>query len=138
MCGVKRQRANEDTHVVVMDSEERAEVCKVCTFINHTSMMDCEMCGASLKSEQHVNRIMPGEIRLSFRRSGHSSFLSQLKTAINVKQWEMNERETSNTLTPLRGVGISKLSFFIKIDILKSLYIRCYSGSYREINNRSK
>ncbi|KAG1051369.1 hypothetical protein G6F43_006420 [Rhizopus delemar] len=106
LCGVKRQNVNEEANEVVMDNEERAEVCKVCTFINHTSMMDCEMCGASLKSEQHVNRIMPGEIRLSFRRSGHSSFLSQLKTAINVKQWEISERETSNTLTPLRGVGI--------------------------------
>ncbi|CAO3666329.1 unnamed protein product [Rhizopus stolonifer] len=85
------------------------DACRVCTFINHTSMIQCEMCGADLRTVQEAT-IAPAEIRVSFRKSGHSGFLSKLKAALATRQWEaVVEPDTTSALATPRGVGISAI-----------------------------
>lgn len=102
-----------------------SSTCTVCTFQNHPSMMQCEMCGADLPKEiiptvtssssstSTSNRTNSNatQVRLSFRQSGHSSFLSKLKGALAAKKWEevVSPLPASQPSTPVtRGVGISK------------------------------
>ncbi|KAG1471858.1 hypothetical protein G6F56_001882 [Rhizopus delemar] len=106
LCGVKRQNTTEQE---IQETEITMGACRVCTFINHTSMVQCEMCGAALGTVQEAT-IAPAEIRISFRKSGHSGFLSKLKTALVTRQWEdVVEPDTANTLVAPRGVGISAI-----------------------------
>lgn len=98
MCGVKNALASEPSPALqtVTDSS----TCAVCTFVNHPSMIQCEICGAdlpreivptattsssSIVSNSDVNH---AQIRLSFRKGGQPTFLTKLKAAVAEKQWE--------------------------------------------------
>lgn len=73
-------------------------------------MTQCEMCGADLKREEEIVN-GTAEIKLSFRRGGHTSFLSNLKAALNDKRWDKVE-ESSLPVGTSRGAGISMYSSY--------------------------
>lgn len=106
LCGVRKQAdisppsANTPNTNAVTDSS----ACSICTFINHPSLNQCEMCGADLPKEiiptattssssssSAQNNSLPStskQVRLSFRKGGQPGFLSSLKGALKTKQWE--------------------------------------------------
>ncbi|KAI8375039.1 EAP30/Vps36 family-domain-containing protein, partial [Choanephora cucurbitarum] len=105
LCGV-RNKQEENTVLPDTNVTTDTSTCSVCTFQNHPSMVQCEMCGAELPkiatpatTSQQLT-VESGQIRLSFRQGGHTSFLSKLKTALNTKQWEKKQ----TLVTPVRGV----------------------------------
>ncbi|KAI9258091.1 EAP30/Vps36 family-domain-containing protein [Phascolomyces articulosus] len=136
LCGVKRSDdiANNSTSspttptTTASQKENNDGVsCGACTFINHPSMVQCEMCGTDLSSGVapsptvstpslsesftaiHVDD--DAHIRLAFRHGGQSGFLSKLKGALDAKAWDkpiespVERPSTSKT----RGVGISAI-----------------------------
>ncbi|CAG8630059.1 15838_t:CDS:10 [Gigaspora rosea] len=84
--------------------------CKVCTFLNHPSMIKCEMCEADLRSFDVNNLDFENDaetsknfkptvksdfVRLAFRDGGSNAFYEKLKSAMAAKEWE-KVHETSN------------------------------------------
>lgn len=106
LCGVRKQAdilspsINTPNTNVVTDSS----ACSICTFINHPSLNQCEMCGADLPKEiipiattssSSSNSVQNNslsstskQVRLSFRKGGQPGFLGSLKGALKTKQWE--------------------------------------------------
>lgn len=143
LCGVRKQQTTPTTTTPSPSQEERpatdSSACVICTFMNHPSMIQCEMCGADLPREiiptptTSTNSVssasdINGQIRLSFRQGGQSSFLSKLKGAIAEKKWEittdsrsgsssslLDTTATATTTTTKRGVGISKNTTLCKV-----------------------
>ncbi|VEU22833.1 DEKNAAC103918 [Brettanomyces naardenensis] len=89
--------------------------CPRCTFVNHPSMVNCEMCGAPLTSlgsggssesvvttESTTFRSEPGIadpflIKLSFRNGGEHNFHSKLLQSLQDARWEqIEERDGAN------------------------------------------
>lgn len=82
--------------------------CAACTFLNHHSMGSCEVCGSPLPTPINTSSTprrtsrpptpgstpMPSSsdtapfVRLSFRRGGEKVFYSELKSALETKEWE--------------------------------------------------
>lgn len=84
-------------------------VCPRCTFANHPSLPDCEICGASLKKTNNGSRSLTPDrsdspaplfpvdklgdtaisecIKLSFRGGGEKIFLERLKNALVQRKW---------------------------------------------------
>ncbi|KAG1169559.1 hypothetical protein G6F70_008223 [Rhizopus microsporus] len=118
LCGVKQSTSTTTTSSVIEDDNNSPDTCRVCTFINHPSMTQCEMCGADLKREEEVAN-GTAEIKLSFRRGGHSSFLSNLKAALNDKRWDKAE-ESSLPVSTSRGAGISAIQGRIEKSTLEA------------------
>ncbi|KAI9471977.1 MAG: EAP30/Vps36 family-domain-containing protein [Benjaminiella poitrasii] len=115
LCGVRKQPTTPTTDSNSTSLDQDSSVCTLCTFKNHPSMVQCEMCGADLPKitvplTKSSDRRTVTQIRLSFRRGGHSSFLSKLKQAMDAKQWEMKRDESPVIEEPvIRGVGISAI-----------------------------
>ncbi|RIA97448.1 EAP30/Vps36 family-domain-containing protein [Glomus cerebriforme] len=96
--------------------------CPKCTFLNHPSMIRCELCDAELgtfkidgfKNDNDVtlgNRVSGKSkedfIKLAFRNGGVAAFYDKMKQAMNMKEWEKPESTKSPTdFDPVRG-GIS-------------------------------
>ncbi|QNP97581.1 YALIA101S07e05380g1_1 [Yarrowia lipolytica] len=99
MCGVKPSidiidnavKATKDSSKM---TKKKATVetneCPRCTFKNHPSMLNCEMCGAVIKAiqAQTVRCLIPNNspvvaFRLSFRKGGDKLFLEKLTSCIN-------------------------------------------------------
>lgn len=111
LCGVKRTNQNSSDNNVeptltssgndnVAENEDGL-ACRVCTFLNHPSMIQCEMCGADLPrslspSISTQSTVSLGNLRLeddahvriAFRAGGQSSFLAKLKNALEAKAWD--------------------------------------------------
>ncbi|KAL3436369.1 EAP30/Vps36 family-domain-containing protein [Aspergillus tetrazonus] len=83
-------------------------MCPRCTFLNHPSLLDCEICGASLASANFLrvsgqdrsdspapvfedgnirNSAITDHIKLSFREGGEKIFLERLKGALIQRKW---------------------------------------------------
>lgn len=85
--------------------------CPRCTFINHPSLRQCEICGAELVSQNLPPRLLEQSalkddagyspsptpkladeeityVKLSFRAGGEKVFLNKLKTIIQGRQWD--------------------------------------------------
>ncbi|KAK2739581.1 hypothetical protein FQN57_006543 [Myotisia sp. PD_48] len=84
-------------------------LCPRCTFDNHPSLLQCEICGASLKSLDNPNHIIPPArldspapfliagkldnrenielVKLSFRGGGEKVFQDRLKGALVQRKW---------------------------------------------------
>ncbi|KAL4983255.1 amidase signature domain-containing protein [Aspergillus falconensis] len=83
-------------------------MCPRCTFLNHPSLLDCEICGASLMSANSLrasgqdradspapifedgnirNSAITDHIKLSFREGGEKIFLERLRGALIQRKW---------------------------------------------------
>ncbi|KAL1975782.1 hypothetical protein VTN31DRAFT_4174 [Thermomyces dupontii] len=92
------------------DGEQSAAIaCPRCTFNNHPSLIECEICGASLvavtrtdtesRSESPApmfgqsmisNKEISDNIKLSFRGGGEKIFFERLKNALIQRKWLLN------------------------------------------------
>ncbi|CAG7979072.1 unnamed protein product [Penicillium olsonii] len=78
--------------------------CPRCTFVNHPSLAECEICGAPLSGgSAHINRVdspapvfgqshianteVSESIKLSFRAGGDKTFYERLKGALVQRKW---------------------------------------------------
>ncbi|KAI7852983.1 EAP30/Vps36 family-domain-containing protein [Circinella umbellata] len=112
--------------------------CRACTFINHPSMVQCEMCGTDLSgiapsptistpsslSESFTTMHLDDDahVRLAFRHGGQPGFLSKLKDVLGAKAWDKPiespvERPSSSKT---RGVGISAIQGRIEKNSLEA------------------
>ncbi|CAG8432827.1 11507_t:CDS:10 [Diversispora eburnea] len=76
--------------------------CPLCTFLNHPSMINCELCDAELGTinmdglnmESDVGSNIENDrhdfVKLSFRR-GNSTFYDKLKVVMSTKEWEKTD-----------------------------------------------
>ncbi|KAI8637424.1 EAP30/Vps36 family-domain-containing protein [Parasitella parasitica] len=128
LCGVRKQTdiSSPNMNTPNTNTVTDSSACSVCTFINHPSLNQCEMCGADLpreiipatttssSSSSSTNNNSASsaskQVRLSFRKGGQSSFLSNLRAALTTKQWEKISTPTTEPATSTkRGVGISAI-----------------------------
>ncbi|CDS03037.1 hypothetical protein LRAMOSA00439 [Lichtheimia ramosa] len=126
LCGVRRPQDTPSTTTNTSDQQQKdSSACRVCTFLNHPSMIQCEMCGASLANPSLSNHSSISDmlqqqqpleddahVRIAFRSGGLSGFVSKLKEAVDVKAWNNKPVESpiekpSSPIT--RGVGISAI-----------------------------
>lgn len=99
MCGVKPDRQLIENSAKQASASKKAKSpsankaeCPRCTFKNHPSMLNCEMCGAVIKAiekqqkasllPQH-NKIPITGIRISFRKGGDKLFLEKLTKCLD-------------------------------------------------------
>ncbi|CAG8600169.1 9919_t:CDS:10 [Dentiscutata erythropus] len=127
LCGVKRIASSASSTLNVrsdfedsVDQLQRSPspniptddigiACKVCTFLNHPSMIKCEMCEADLRTFDVSNLDFENDleasknfksakdndfVRLAFRDGGSNAFYEKLKSAMAAKEWE-KAQETS-------------------------------------------
>lgn len=79
--------------------------CPACTFLNHLSLRECEICGTELpkakgdlQSAPSSRPLSPDDdesprvIKLSFRTGGDKPFYTILKSTLKSKAWEVCER----------------------------------------------
>ncbi|KAJ8661018.1 hypothetical protein O0I10_003240 [Lichtheimia ornata] len=128
LCGVRRPQDTPSTTTDTSDQQHKdSSACRVCTFQNHPSMIQCEMCGASLANPSlsnhssisdmlHATQLQPldddAHVRIAFRSGGLSGFVSKLKEAVDVKAWNNKPVESpiEKPASPItRGVGISAI-----------------------------
>jgi ESCRT-II complex subunit VPS36 len=90
--------------------------CPVCTFLNHPSLRECEMCGTPLPRTQRApalsamtmvksapssrphspvpsdddDEAKEGMLRISFRRAGDKAFYAVLKGVLQARAWEVS------------------------------------------------
>ncbi|KIM26587.1 hypothetical protein M408DRAFT_72594 [Serendipita vermifera MAFF 305830] len=94
-------------------SDNAQLACSICTFLNHPSLRNCEMCGTPLPKRTNapdalgpsrVNKSAPASrpsspeskeniniLKISFRRGGDKAFYATLKTALEAKVWDVVE-----------------------------------------------
>ena len=80
--------------------------CPACTFLNHLSLRECEMCGTELPKAKGDLQSAPSSrplspdldddespriIKLSFRTGGDKPFYTILKSTLKSKPWEVSE-----------------------------------------------
>lgn len=103
-----RARLEEDP----ADDASDTVACPVCTFFNHPSMRDCEICGSALPKPVRLGQVRPatmksapssrpqsaagkdeetkeGIIKLSFRKGGDKPFYAALKRSLQGKAWKV-------------------------------------------------
>ncbi|CAG8607836.1 13163_t:CDS:2 [Ambispora leptoticha] len=92
--------------------------CPVCTFLNHPSMIRCEVCeselgtfnvdGLSITADEAVSGSASGKsgnpsadfVKLAFRNGGSSTFYEKLKVAMSGKEWEKSLDSIPSKSTP--------------------------------------
>ncbi|KAI9497957.1 EAP30/Vps36 family-domain-containing protein [Zychaea mexicana] len=137
LCGVKRAEEAITPTTPTMPtpptdpppSSNNGDVsCRACTFINHPSMMQCEMCGTDLatvplpsptvstpssisESVATVQLEDNAHVRLAFRHGGQSGFLGKLKSALEAKAWDkpIESPVERTSISKSRGAGISAI-----------------------------
>jgi ESCRT-II complex subunit VPS36 len=124
--------------------ESRSTPCPACTFLNHPSIRNCEICDTVLprplarqatSTSTSISTAVPSPvldsgrndtIRLSFRKGGSSECYRRLKNVLSDKAWESKVIHQSNgrngDSTP-RGAGIGKfprlLSGYIELTVTR-------------------
>jgi ESCRT-II complex subunit VPS36 len=81
--------------------------CPACTYLNHPSMLRCELCDTALATSSPANKqastatqlvtdldrqpgtVSPTFAKLSFRKGGDKQFYTALKTALQAKEWDV-------------------------------------------------
>lgn len=77
-----------------VDDPEGRIPCPVCTFLNHRSMANCEICSSPLRGvKKQPVKMGNGEekldiVRLSFRKGGEKEAYSKMKVVLGMKAWE--------------------------------------------------
>ncbi|PPR08273.1 hypothetical protein CVT24_001113 [Panaeolus cyanescens] len=121
--------------------------CPACTFLNHHSMRQCELCSADLprprrelKSAPTSRPLTPGSededdgspnkmIKISFRKGGDKPFYALLKRSLKAKAWEV--KGTS-------GRGLSHSGNSSDPDNRNNLGMTGISGILRTVENTQK
>ncbi|OJD14100.1 hypothetical protein AJ78_05521 [Emergomyces pasteurianus Ep9510] len=96
--------------------------CPRCTFANHPSLLECEICGAPLKRLDHTSSIQTPDrsgspaplfgttnlvnteiyesVKLSFRRGGEKLFHERLRSALVQRKWLLHDAPPVPRATP--------------------------------------
>ncbi|RHZ83650.1 hypothetical protein Glove_89g106 [Diversispora epigaea] len=99
--------------------------CPSCTFLNHPSMINCELCDAELGTFNMDGLNMGNDVgsnmekvggddrqdfvKLSFRR-GNSTFYDKLKMVMSTKEWEKTDESQVNKSIPEFDPGLGGIS----------------------------
>nr|CRX79114.1 hypothetical protein ls5930a1_00148 [Leucosporidium scottii] len=107
-------------------STDRRLACPVCTFLNHHSMLSCEVCDSPLSPPLPPTNTTPPTatpsrsstpnpiaepgggasfVRLSFRKGGERAFYTALKEALGRKEWEWDGGEGGGKKARSGNVG---------------------------------
>ena len=138
LCGVLNQLSstvsmnslNNSSDINNYNNEDSDGIsCPACTFLNHPSMLRCEICDTQLTnsdfvngSKNNVNEVNEYNnnydnnnyddndndyqvLRISFRRDGDSRFYQCLKLSLSAKAWLNDTEDTSNRLKNTAGIG---------------------------------
>lgn len=161
-CGVKASKEllenfliKNDTIVYQETPSKDGFACPNCTFINHPSMIDCEICGTPLVSPNLPKSLMKQRtpninnssdntislkiepfisdnedfnkkiIKLSFRQGGSQKFYDALLPTIESLIWEKNKNET----------GVNKGSVMISKNNVNVSSSKNLSQKYSELDN---
>jgi ESCRT-II complex subunit VPS36 len=115
---------------------ESGTTCPACTFLNHPSIRNCEICDTTLPvsrppvRKQSVPALQPPSavegkgdtIRLSFRKGGSNECYRRLKNVLSDKAWESRVIAVSNgNERKGAGIGRSGISFNTDTGIGKRL-----------------
>lgn len=124
----------------ILEEEERVNevsstvACPACTFLNHPSMHECEICGGALPKPSRSGQLRPqtmksapssrpqsaagdgseeakeGMIKLSFRKGGDKPFYAALKRSLQGKAWKVCYASffLNSVLTLDQAAGIGK------------------------------
>ncbi|KAL4787583.1 EAP30/Vps36 family-domain-containing protein [Aspergillus varians] len=106
---IERESPFEGTKSTNASKASGSIMCPRCTFLNHSSLLECEICGASLLSANPLrvsgnqdrsespapifeegnirNTEVSDHIKLSFRAGGEKIFLERLKGALVQRKW---------------------------------------------------
>ena len=138
--------------------EEQGTSCPACTFLNHRSLRECEICGTTLPSKAKkgvMSKSAPtsrpltpkdtkedGMIKISFRKGGDKAFYAVMKRSLKGKAWE--ERRVTRGTTPLgsgpggSGAGAGRLGICAPLFhlILPFTYEFCQRGFFNMLNHR--
>lgn len=162
-CGVKASKEllesflNKNDTILYQDSPSKdGFACPNCTFINHPSMINCEICGTPLVSPNLPQSIIKHRttnnsnnsdnsislkvepfvsdnedfnkriIKLSFRQGGSQKFYDALLPTIENLIWEKNKNET----------GVNKGSVMITKNNVNPSSSKTLSQKYSEIDNQ--
>ncbi|KAL1748714.1 EAP30/Vps36 family-domain-containing protein [Schizophyllum fasciatum] len=105
LCGVPKSTESaptvSPTPPATPQPTSKSRSCPACTFINHPSLRECEICGTPLVAAKASSAAAPRPavpstisgpdsniIKLSFRKSGDKPFYAALKRALTAKQWD--------------------------------------------------
>lgn len=58
-------------------------VCPRCTFHNHPSLVECEMCGVALKAKARPKVMLGSNVKLSFRGGGSKQFYAKVRDVLD-------------------------------------------------------
>ena len=118
---------NKHTSLISISETGALISCPSCTFLNHSSMMRCEVCESPLSSlplkasrpATPVSRqptpslgspAIPTSVRLSFRKGGDKVFYTALKKALQAKEWDISRQNGRRKAAPY--IGNSELDSF--------------------------
>ncbi|KAF8884471.1 hypothetical protein BD779DRAFT_1612113 [Infundibulicybe gibba] len=98
----------------ISNSDRLANACPACTFINHSTLRSCEICGTDLPqptnvAERAYMKSAPSSrphspdsdddstyiMKISFRKGGDKTFYAALKRALKSKVWENKDQGNS-------------------------------------------
>lgn len=92
-------------------SEVKEIVCSRCTFSNHPSLVECEICGFLLKPKTESKISLGGVVKLSFRGGGSKQFYGKLREVL--EDAKEPQPQTSQTSTPLPETDALAIKFGI-------------------------
>ncbi|EQL36363.1 hypothetical protein RJZ56_006065 [Blastomyces dermatitidis] len=101
------------SHIPTSSSADSGIACPRCTFANHPSLLECEICGAPLKKLDHTASVQTPDrsgspapffgttnldntevydsVKLSFRRGGEKMFHERLRSALVQRKWILHD-----------------------------------------------
>ncbi|TFK97587.1 vacuolar protein sorting-associated protein 36 [Pterulicium gracile] len=117
----------QDAAAAASDNGPDSNACPTCTFLNHPSLRECEMCSTPLPAKKTGAKSMksapatraaspdsfssqPGSMKLSFRKGGDKQFYTLLKGSLRNKVWEdstsipLSEEGTSGQRSGIEGI----------------------------------
>jgi ESCRT-II complex subunit VPS36 len=105
LCGVPRSSAHEPVSASLPTSRSVTPLsstiaCSACTFLNQSSLTNCEICGTALPTKRAatappspaltaVDDPDPRLVKLSFRKGGDKPLYIVLKRSLQSKAWEV-------------------------------------------------
>lgn len=87
MCGVRRSVAGSVPAGAPPPPAPVDHACPACTFVNHPSMLRCEMCDTPLGRAKLRAAPTLRTVRLSFREGGARTFYTQLRATLQERPW---------------------------------------------------
>ncbi|KAI8872959.1 Vps36-domain-containing protein [Ramicandelaber brevisporus] len=137
LCGVPKtpakkphQRDPYDDEYIASNKQPQSEIaCPVCTFLNHPSMVYCEVCEAKLLGKDLTHTLPPATLsqqqqaqqqqhhtgnsvtlKIAFRSGGHAQFYDALKQALTEVTQRRSSKSTLATAATSSASSSSALS----------------------------